>query len=1568
MKKLGKFTKIFLVAVICFSMIFQTGFVFAENSKMNVALMGKVTASKVETDYYGTDKLNDGIVNRGIANKKDQSRWSSGKGAPQWAMINLQRMCSFDEINIYWEKGNVQEFHIDISEDGENWTRLYTSTSETGGHPQDTKIDLGHRVYTQYVKVTCDKLISGAYPSVSMYEIEIMGDREENTTGNLLRVNHALGCKATAKAAPISYWGPDKMVDGIINRSAPKSDQSRWSSEAGAPQWVMFDLGTPKSFDEIQIAWEQEWIKNFHIDVSNDGTNFETVYTAETKVEGHPIDTFVNFSTPIQYRYVKLIVDSLKPNVYPSVSIYEVKIIGTKNMQNIAPEASASGESESGSVDAKYINDDNLATRWGSSYGTDTAKTVTLTFDEVKTIKSFILEWERKNAIEYKIDAYVNGEWQTIVNKTKPTKTYQEIFNLENEIQTDKVRLIINSFSSVGTDRDGKTVDYPTVSLHEWIVYSENYPLAPRDPATTVQDIANEVLVNQLTKDDKVLEMPTIPVGYSIEFVGADYEQVITRDLKIIQPVVDTEVVVNFEVVEEETGEKAFTPDIKLIVPGKLDLNESENAKPAVLPALQQWFGKTGVFEVTDSTKIVVDPSAKDFMKAAEALATDYEDIMGKKLQVVTETTPQAGDFYFTLANEDLEKETYYLDIQDVCTIKADQYAGSYWGTRSILQILKQTEGTINKGIAKDYPKYKIRGMMLDVARLPIDMYFLETIVKTMSWYKMNDFQVHLNDNVFSVGEDGNPLYSGFRLESEVPNLTNTDVYYSKNEFRDFINNSKELGVNIVPEFDSPGHSGAFTRAWPELARNGGSSYLDLDNHFDEILEKIKSVFAEYTTGDNPVYPGGTVVHVGTDEYKKGNKENFRKYQDALLKYVRDELGYTPRVWGSQTENNGTTPITVEGVQMNMWYSGYAKPKDMYELGYQMINTNDGDQYIVPGAGYYWDYLSKSHIYNSWQPNIIAGFKVPAGDEQMLGANFCVWNDKTGPVLDNGTTDVELFDRIYHIMPVYGTKLWGKTSDYNVNTIDNLSKKTGYAPNSNPTYQVETKSDTYVDYNFNTDQGIDHSENEYNLTKQTNVDYVDGIHYDSLKLNGDKSYVETPLTDIGLNTTIDFWVNKDVTGYDEEQILFESELGAIKAVQKDTGKFGYTRWHRDYSFDYQLPENEWVHLTIKTQFTKTYLYANGELVSTLERTEEHGNKWASLITPIERIGSETHAFKGLVDDVVITKTGAEVSDTRLLKQAVELAKASLANENLYTKESIDNLKDVVIEAEALLDNEASIDEINQMIENINNAIGALEEKPEVVETDKLALQIAIEIAQNADLENVVPAVVKEFNEALANAKDVFDNAGATQDEVDNAFTRLANVMQMLEFYQGDKAALQKMADQIADLTASDYIESTWNAMLPALNKANDVLDNENAMQEEVDEVYTQLVKAFLDLRLKPNKDLLNDLINKANGLKEANYTAGSWKVMNEALNEAKAVLDDPEATKQEVANAKSALTKAMAGLVEKPAADNNINTVKSGDTTASIKTGDEISLGMLMSLAGLSVLGIVYSKKKREYI
>ena len=78
-----------------------------------------------------------------------------------------------------------------------------------------------------------------------------------------------------------------------------------------------------------------------------------------------------------------------------------------------------------------------------------------------------------------------------------------------------------------------------------------------------------------------------------------------------------------------------------------------------------------------------------------------------------------------------------------------------------------------------------------------------------------------------------------------------------------------------------------------------------------------------------------------------------------------------------------------------------------------------------------------------------------------------------------------------------------------------------------------------------------------------------------------------------------------------------------------------------------------------------------------------------------------------------------------------------------------------------------------------------------------------------------------------------------------------------------------------------------------MTNAQTVLDNLDATQVGVNAAYEALIKAYLNLRLVPNKDLLEELINQAEMLNVANYTKTSYSVLKDALNEAKLVLDNP---------------------------------------------------------------------------
>ncbi|MEI3147639.1 MAG: family 20 glycosylhydrolase [Merdibacter sp.] len=161
------------------------------------------------------------------------------------------------------------------------------------------------------------------------------------------------------------------------------------------------------------------------------------------------------------------------------------------------------------------------------------------------------------------------------------------------------------------------------------------------------------------------------------------------------------------------------------------------------------------------------------------------------------------------------------------------------------------------------------------------------------------------------------------------------------------------MGVNIVPHFDTPGHSGAFTKVHPDLmldhvvtgnANRAGEQFNLALEKYDESLAFVEALWDEYLTDD--MFDESMTVHIGTDEYY-GDKNRFRVFSNDLINYVQGK-GRTVRMWGSLSQMPGEAEVASEGVQLNVWSTGWANPTDMYNAGYELINTVDGMLYMVP--------------------------------------------------------------------------------------------------------------------------------------------------------------------------------------------------------------------------------------------------------------------------------------------------------------------------------------------------------------------------------------------------------------------------------------------------------------------------------------------------------------------------------------------------------------------------------------------------------------------------------------------
>ncbi len=326
------------------------------------------------------------------------------------------------------------------------------------------------------------------------------------------------------------------------------------------------------------------------------------------------------------------------------------------------------------------------------------------------------------------------------------------------------------------------------------------------------------------------------------------------------------------------------------------------------------------------------------------------------------------------------------------------------------------------------------------------------------------------------------------------------------------------------------------------------------------------------------------------------------------------------------------------------------------------------------------------------------------------------------------------------------------------------------------------------------------------------------------------------------------------------------------------------------------------------------------------------------------------------------------SDKKALSDLI--AEAKKLDKDHYTIETWQNFEKALENAESIYDGNVPQDEVDLAKEALEKA------KNELLEKNKKELSAALEMAKQVtpeQLDKVVPAVVTEFKAALENAQIIFDKKDANELEINKAFERLSNVMQMLEFYKGDKTQLSALVEKIEKLNKNDYLSATWKNLESVLTTAKDVLNNPDALEIEVSETHDQLVRTFLQLRLKPNKDLLSVLINKAENTDQTKYTAVSLLSLKSALVEAKAVLDNNEATQDEVTAVEILLKTALNNLVVKEITldDPNAQTppdAKPGNgAITATKTGDD-SMMLTFALAGLLAFAgsVIVLKKKEE--
>ena len=615
------------------------------------------------------------------------------------------------------------------------------------------------------------------------------------------------------------------------------------------------------------------------------------------------------------------------------------------------------------------------------------------------------------------------------------------------------------------------------------------------------------------------------------------------------------------------------------------------NPKPFVVPEVKQWTGNDGNFTPGKDARIVCTSQNPELLRIARMFADDYQQMFGQTLSVA-QGKATSGDFVLSLsADKKLGEEGYAIKITDRVAISAPTPTGLYWSTRTLLQLAEQNqERSLPQGTIRDYPDYPLRGFMIDCGRKFIPMAYLQDLVKIMAYYKMNTLQVHLNDNGFKQYFEHNwdKTYAAFRLESETyPGLTARDGSYSKKEFIDFQKQAASNFVEIIPEIDVPAHSLALTHYKPEIgSKEYGMDHLDLFK--PETYEFVDALFKEYLEGDNPVFVGKR-VHIGTDEYSNAKKdvvEKFRAFTDHYIRFV-EGFGKQAVVWGALSHAKGDTPVKSENVVMNAWYNGYADPATMIKDGYQLISIPDGLVYIVPKAGYYYDYLNEPYLYKEWTPAHIGKAVFDEKHPSILGGMFAIWNDHVG----NGISVKDIHHRIFSPLQTLSVKMWtGAQTGIPYETFNEKRALLSEAPGVNQLARIGKKPELVYERST--------------VAPGSTSDYPE----------------------IGYNYTVSF----DITGAKESEgtELFRSPNAVFYLSDPIRGMMGFARDGYLNTFPYKVNPGEKATIQIEGNNCSTTLRVNGKVVDEMNTQKLYFNAGKdsmnyvrTLVFPLEKAGN-----------------------------------------------------------------------------------------------------------------------------------------------------------------------------------------------------------------------------------------------------------------------------------------------------------------------------------------------------------
>lgn len=296
--------------------------------------------------------------------------------------------------------------------------------------------------------------------------------------------------------------------------------------------------------------------------------------------------------------------------------------------------------------------------------------------------------------------------------------------------------------------------------------------------------------------------------------------------------------------------------------------------------------------------------------------------------------------------------------------------------------------------------------------------------------FLLKDMSVNNYDTqaVTAAIQAGNEAYYDAGEKNELTEAEMNDIFAAANE----------IGIEIVPLFNTPFHMEAVITAMGQLniqdAYYGNNkACLNLSNDYATAFVKaLMQKYITYFQGNGCKY-----FNFGADEYVGGWNNTFYSYANDVAKMI-SEAGMTARAFNDSFRYNSNTYISNEYLKdVCYWYTGYSGnlysgAKTIADSGYNLINTNK-DYYYVLDSSKSSEYKLSSGNYNngnnSWE-NYAGGFSnttynnwntaVGNGNYTATpaGSMFCIWCDEPGQ-----GTETEVAQQIRMILRVIGARM-----------------------------------------------------------------------------------------------------------------------------------------------------------------------------------------------------------------------------------------------------------------------------------------------------------------------------------------------------------------------------------------------------------------------------------------------------------------------------------------------------------------------------------------------------------------